>query len=180
MPPHGIKIFKKMVADGAGGLIEIDWGLGIWVQPEHNNGTPMEDAFKLAAELVEVWTRDNPDSFPPIVINISDGEPNDPAASRQEAERIAGFHTSDGNVLIYNCHIGTHTPEIKLPASEAVLPDANSRLLFYMSSIIPQELVPLAQMGGLTTQPGSRGLIINATPEALTKLLVFASGSMKA
>jgi len=179
-PPHGTKNFKKKVSDGAGGLIEIDWSLGIWVQPKYNNGTPMEDAFKLAAELVEAWTRDNPQSFPPIIINISDGEPNDPVASRQAAQRIAGFGTSDGNVLIYNCHIGTGTPEIKLPASDASLPDANSRLLFEMSSVIPQELVPLAQNAGLITQPGSRGLIINATPEALTKLLVFGSGSMKA
>ncbi|MEO0018034.1 MAG: hypothetical protein RLZZ522_1317 [Verrucomicrobiota bacterium] len=91
----------------------------------------------------------------------------------------AGYGTSDGRVLIYNCHIGTGSPEIKLPASDHGLPDANACLLYEISSVIPEELLPLAENAGLVPQPGARGLMVNASPEALTKLLVFGSGSMK-
>jgi len=179
-PPHGTCPVRKKVSDGAGGLVDINWDLGIWVQPKAGNGTPMQDAFNLAADLVVAWTTENPDNFPPIVFNISDGAPNEAGATRAAATRLAGLGTTDGRVLIYNCHIGTGTPEIKLPASAAALPDENARLLFDMSSVIPAELLPIAQNAGLTPQAGSRGLIINASPEALTKLLVFGSGSIKA
>lgn len=182
-PPHGTQTLKKQVPDGAGGLVEIEWRLGVWVLPKFGNGTPMADAFNLAAELVEAWTRDNPDNFPPIIINISDGAPDDGGTgapdTRAAAQRLARLGTSDGAALIYNCHIGTGTPEIKMPASATSLPDANAKLLFDLSSVIPDELLPLARNAGLTAESGSRGLIINASPEALTRLLVFGSGSMK-
>lgn len=178
-PPHGTMSLMRKVSDGAGGLLDVEMKLGVWVQPKAGNGTPMEAALGLAADLVEAWTRDNPDNFPPVVINISDGEPQDAAATRAAAQRLASYGTSDGRVLIYNCHIGTGGTEIRLPSSNNGLPDANARLLYDISSVIPDSLLPLAQQAGLSPQPGARGLMVNASPEALTKLLVFGSGSMK-
>ncbi len=178
-PPHGTVIMKRKVPDGAGGSYDEEMNLGIWVQPKAVNGTPMDQAFTLAADLAEAWTRDNPDNFPPVVINISDGEPNDAAATRAAAQRLAGYCTSDGSLLIYNCHIGTVGAEIKLPASDKGLPDANARLLYEISSVIPEPLLPLAENAGFTPQPGARGLMVNASPETLIKLLAFGSGSMK-
>lgn len=179
IPPHGTVSVMRKVSDGAGGLLDLEMKLGVWVQPKFANGTPMEQALVLAADLVEAWTRDNPDNFPPVVINISDGAPNDEAATRAAAQRLAGYGTSDGRVLIYNCHIGTGSTEVTLPASDHGLPDANARLLYEISSVIPEPLLPLAENAGLKPQPGARGLMVNASPEALIKLLVFGSGSMK-
>ena len=179
VPPHGTVSMTRKVSDGAGGLLDIEMKLGVWVQPTAGNGTPMEKAFNLAGDLVEAWTRDNPDNFPPVVINISDGEPQDAAATRAAAQRLGGYCTSDGRVLIYNCHIGTGGTEVKLPHSDNGLPDANARLLYDISSVIPDALLPLVENAGLTAQPGARGMMVNASPEALTKLLVFGSGSMK-
>ena len=179
IPPHGTMSLTRKVPDGAGGLLDVEMKLGVWVQAKAGNGTPMQDALNLAADLVEAWTRDNPDNFPPVVINISDGEPNDAAATRAAAQRLAGYGTSDGRVVIYNCHIGTGGTEVKLPASNNGLPDANARLLYDISSVIPEVLLPLAESAGLIPQSGARGLMVNASPDALTKLLVFGSGSMK-
>ena len=177
-PPHGTKTLKKKIPDGAGGLVELEQELGIWVQPKHANGTPMAEAFTLAAELVEAWTRENQNNFPPIIINITDGAPNDPAATKTAAERLAGYGTTDGKVLIYNCHIAdSGGPEIKLPANVSGLNSENAKLLFELSSVIPQELFSLAEQAGLAPQEGSRGFMMNASPENLTKMLVF--GSMK-
>jgi hypothetical protein len=175
-PVHGHKVYKKKIADGAGGLIEIEQSLPIYIQPTHGNGTPMAKAFDLANELVEAWTRDNPDNFPPIVFNITDGMPDDPAAAKKSAARLAAHGTADGKVLIFNCHIAdSGGPEIKLPSSEASLTDENAKLLFQMSSEIPRPLFVQAQNSGLTPQEGSRGFGMNASPETFIKLLTFGS-----
>lgn len=135
----------------------------------------MAKAFEMAAELVQAWTRDNPDNFPPVVFNITDGVPDDAEAAKQAAQRLAGFGTSDGKVLIYNCHIGNETPKFILPASDASLTDPGAKLLFELSSILPQELFKLAQNADLNPQEGSRGFVMNASPETLIKLLTFGS-----
>ena len=175
-PLHGHETYKKKVSDGAGGLVEVEQTLPIWVKPTHGNGTPMAKAFELASELVEAWTRDNSENFPPVVFNITDGVPDDADAAKKAALRLAGFGTTDGKVLIYNCHIAeSGGSEVKLPASDASLTDPNARLLFEMSSVIPQELFALAQNAGLTPQEGSRGFGMNASPETFIKLLTFGS-----
>lgn len=179
-PQHGTTPVKKLVSDGAGGLVEIRSEMGVWLQPKAGGSTPMAEAFQLAAQLIENWTNDNPESFPPIVINISDGAPDSPEETRNAAQRVAGMGTTDGKTLIYNCHIGAGTPEIRLPANTADLPDGNARLLFDISSVIPDAMVPHAHNAGLNPVPGSRGLMINASPESLVKLMVFGSGSIKA
>ena len=174
-PPHGHETLKKKISDGAGGLIEVDDTLGLWVMPTHGNGTPMAKAFEMAVELVQAWTHDNPDNFPPVVFNITDGVPDDPEAAKQAAQRLAGLGTSDGKVLIFNCHLGNGTPESKLPASPASLTDSGAQLLFEMSSVLPQELFKLAQNAELFPQEGSRAFGMNASPELFIKLLTFGS-----
>jgi hypothetical protein len=174
-PPHGKETLKKKISDGAGGVVEVDDMLGIWVKPTHGNGTPMAKAFEMAAELVQAWTRDNPDNFPPLVFNITDGVPDDAEAAKQAAQRLASLGTSDGKVLIINCHLGNGTPESKLPASGASLTDPGAQLLFEMSSVLPQELFKLAQNADLTPQEGSRAFGMNASAEFFIKLLNFGS-----
>lgn len=53
-------------------------------------------------------------------------------------------------------------------------------MLFDISSVIPAQLVQQARNAGLNPMEGSRGLMINASPESLIKLMVFGSGSIKA
>jgi uncharacterized protein YegL len=174
-PSHGHETYKRKISDGAGGLVDVEQSLPIWVKARSANGTPMAEAFGLASDLIEPWTRENLENFPPVVFNITDGEPNDKSAAKEAAAKVAGFKTTDGSVVVYNCHIGTGTPEIKLPATDASLTEPGARLLFEMSTIIPTELFPLAQNAGLNPQQGSRGFCMNATPETFIKLLTFGS-----
>ena len=174
-PPHGKEILKKRISDGAGGLVEVDDTLGVWVRPTHGNGTPMAKAFEMAAALVQAWTRDNPDNFPPVVFNITDGVPDDADAAKQAAQRLAGFDTSDGKVLIFNCHLGNGTMKSELPASGASLTEPGAQLLFEMSSVLPEQLFKVAQNAGLAPQEGSRAFGMNAEPEFFIKLLAFGS-----
>lgn len=171
---------KKKEPDGAGGLVEVEHIQPIWVEAEAIAMTPMDAGFHLAAELVEAWTRDNPNNFPPIVINVTDGVPNDEKAARDAAQRLMGFGTTDGTTLIFNAHIGDeHSGEIKLPASEAGLPNQYARFLYDISSPIPPTLTAAAELAFETKLPaGSRGFVMNAGAETLTKLIVFGSTPM--
>ena len=47
-----------------------------------NGGTPMCHALGMATSLLQSWTSQHANSFPPVVINISDGEATDGDLSR--------------------------------------------------------------------------------------------------
>jgi hypothetical protein len=140
----------------------------------------MNEAFDLAGDLVQAWTRDNPDNFPPIVINVTDGAPNDESTARAAAQKLMSHGTSDGRVLIFNAHIGDPgQTEIRLPAAAAGLPDSYAHFLYEISSPIPGSLAAAAELAFENPiQGGARGFVLNAGAETLVKLLVFGSTPM--
>lgn len=173
---------KRKESDGAGGLVEVDFNMPIWLDPVAENGTPMAEAFADAHRVISNgWLPSHPDSFPPIVINITDGAPNDPAAAAAEAQRLMGLQTSDGGVLLFNVHISDNrsAPESALPSSDAHLADEYARFLFHISSPLPDALLAEAQKVGFAPAAGARGFVFNATPESLIKLLTFGSSGLR-
>jgi len=56
-----------------------------------------------ARQIVEQWLTEEKhwDSFPPVVLHVTDGEPdaNERSEAMREAEKIKDLSTSDGNVL---------------------------------------------------------------------------------
>ena len=54
-----------------------------WFDSVNSGGTPMDDAFQQAAEKLKQWVAKYPNSFPPMVLNITDGEPNVPEAAKR-------------------------------------------------------------------------------------------------
>ncbi len=171
---------KKKEPDGAGGLVEIDHIQPIWVEAEAIATTPMDAGFNLASELAEAWTRDNPNNFPPIVINVTDGVPNDENAARTAAQRLMRVGTADGTALIFNAHISDdRAGEIRLPMSNSGLPNQYAKFLYDISSPIPDTLTAAAELAFETKlPPGSRGFVMNAGAETLTRLIVFGSTPM--
>jgi len=182
--PLRIESVEKMVSDRAGGLVSAKIEMPIWVEPEFQNGTPMAETFEKAYTLIEGWIRDNPNSFPPIVMNITDGEPNDfdkstgnALKTKDMATRLMDLETTDGKVLLFNAHISglVSANELQLPSSESGIVDPYAKMLFNISSILPPRLIEEAKKVGLSTQAGSRGLVFNANAETLIKLLTFGS-----
>jgi hypothetical protein len=173
---------KKKESDGAGGLIEVDIEMPIWLEPKAGGGTPMAEAFEEAYSVTQDWVNKNPDNFPPVVINITDGEPNDKAKAKQTAEKVMNQCTSDGNVLVLNAHISNaNAGEIRLPNSDAGLYDNYAKFLFSISSVLPDTLLSAAQQVGFSPQTNARGFVFNAGPESMIKLLNFGSlGSLGA
>jgi len=174
--PKEIKEMMKKEPDGAGGLVEVKAEMPIWIKPKAENGTPMGQAFDMAHRVADEWVKKHSDNFPPIVINISDGEPNDPDHTRDAAHRLMDIETSDGKLLVLNAHISDlNAGEILLPNNNSGLHDQYAQFLFDISSELPQTLHEAAKNVGFTPPDNARGFLFNAGAENLIKLLHFGS-----
>ena len=157
--------------DGAGGLVEVTRKVPIWFRPHAEYGTPMCEALGIAAASLRTWTGEHPDSFPPIVINISDGMATD-GEPQAQADEIMGLSTSDGNTLLFNIHLSeTAAVPIQYPDNEDGLPDEHSRTLFRMSSPLPESSRAMAVTLDLSVNENSRGFVFNANMESLVQFL---------
>ena len=186
--PKRLEKVKKSISDGAGGLVEIDKTMPIWVEPTTTDGwTDMAQAFKMAQEIIESWIKDNPDSPAPVIINVSDGIPYYDHKSSSEcaretatiAKQIMDIRTSDGNVLIFNAEIGEGANQIILPNSinDVQLGGKGAEFLYEISSEIPEGYKGAADKNGLTSylKDGSKGAVFAADAEFLIKLIDFGS-----
>lgn len=170
---------KKSIPDGAGGQVDVDEFIRVFLQENASNGTPMARAFHEAYIGSEKFISSNPFSFPPIIINITDGAPNDIDDTLHEVTKLAKLKTTDGNVIIMNAHIGEiSTERIELPNKKSKF-RANkfANFLFDISSIIPDSLARKAKVLGYDIRPNSRGLVFNADAETLIKLINFGSSA---
>lgn len=134
----------------------------VWVDALASGGTPVCAAIDQAGRIARSWVDRYPDSFPPIVINLSDGESTD-GDPTEWSTRLRSMATSDGNVLFFNLDLSSSSAQPALfPA--APQPDWNrfSRLMFDMSSPLPDVLLSAAQAQGFAAPPGARGFGLNA------------------
>lgn len=128
----------------------------VWIDPQHDGGTPMCEAMGIVAETVAQWCDSHPTSYPPTIVHVTDGQSTD-GDPEEIAEAIRGISTNDGDVLLFNLHVDTESgDEILFPRSEDELPDEYSKLLFRMSSTFPEHLVPVAQGMGYDVTDDSR------------------------
>jgi hypothetical protein len=157
--------------DGAGGILKEKVKFPIWFEPVANGGTPMCQAITRAKEILEGWLRQHPDAFPPIVVNITDGEATDgdPTAV---AEALRKLRSSDGEVLLLNVHLSSQrSAPVEFPDTDALLPDQFAKLLFRMSSQLTPGMRTTAQQEGIKTSDGTRGFVFNADMVAVIKFL---------
>ena len=153
--------------------------LSKWVRPAAYDSTPMKAAFILAHATLEEWIFRHPTSFPPIVINITDGMANDVESDGElltSARRLTSLKTSDGNVMLFNCHIESSEKQpIVFPKSSVQLPpDPYAKLLFEMSSeMTDRQRAVICELfdRDLSKTPSMRGMAYNADAVALVKLL---------
>lgn len=146
----------------------------VWVEPMQGYRTPMCEAIAVAGQHVFEWAQAHQESFPPIVINITDGivtdSPFEEAGLEEWARRLAGITTLDGPALLFNVFLAPEPGEIVLPAKGDGLPSPGPDL-FRISSVLPPPMVRTAQTFGLTPAPGARGFVFNAKPTTLVTFL---------
>jgi len=156
----------------------------VWVEPRHVNSTPMAEALDMAAAKLREWVDKYPDAPPPVVINVTDGVPNDlqnrgnGSATRAAAERLRKLGGNVELCLLLCVHVSSNSTSTKIfPAERADMRDAYEQLLFDISSVLPAELSGLARSKGLPVRDGCKLLAINAAPNDLLRILDFGSST---
>jgi hypothetical protein len=162
---------KRMVDDGAGGLVEQAFRFPIWFEPTAGGKTSMNAAFTLAKSVLTDFISTYPGCFPPLVINLTDGKPTD-ANPLDAAVDLKGLKSTDGNVLLFNAHLSSSpAPPVCFPSDEAALADKYAKLLFRMSSILPPKLMSAARDEGYFISGPARGFVFNADLVAVIRFL---------
>ena len=148
-------------SDGAGGIVEVTRKFPVWLRPRAGWGTPMCAALTAASTALSDWTAQHQDSYPPMLINITDGEAGDgdPVAWSQH---IMELETNDGNVLVYNVHLSEMSAApVQYPSDESeVTIDEYARQMFRMSSVFPDSVVEMASSMGLPVTQGLSGICL--------------------
>jgi hypothetical protein len=161
----------KKVPDGAGGLVEQPTKFPVWVEPVGNNGTPMCEALRQATTLVNTFLATNENCFPPVVLNLTDGESTD-GDPRAAAGALRDLSSTDGGVLLFNLHVSDQggKPTV-FPGESAELSDDYARTLFSMSSLLPPHMRSYARQEGFSVDDTSRGFVYNADMSTVVQFL---------
>jgi hypothetical protein len=185
---------KQMVRRGKydpikGNVVTVDEEQPYWIVPAANSQwTEMASAIRRAQQVVQEWLATDPRkrfSFPPIIINITDGRHNGTKGDNpiQEAMKLRQLRTDDGAVLLFNCHITRSiTQTLSFPSDIAqigTLPkgeQAGAEQLFHMSSEVPASMAKHApQVSGKPLLPGARGFMYNASGDDLIRFLSWGT-----
>jgi hypothetical protein len=135
----------------------------------------MHRAFSVVKDALEAWVSTHQDSFPPIVINITDGEStdNDPSSVVRD---VTGLETNDGNVLIFTAFIGTGGGKQELyPMNLPTGMSAAANVMFEISSVVPEPLRSSAEGLGIVVKPTGRGFLYNAKRDEVSGLVNFGT-----
>ena len=163
--------------DGAGGLVDQEAKFPIWVDPVANGGTPMSNALTKAQSVVSLLAKTITCGFPPVVLNLTDGEANDgdPAIPAGALRELASV---DGPALLFNLHVSSDkSPPIIFPDNDAALPNKYARTLFNMSSILPDQMRIYAQQQGIAVSDETRGFVFNADITSIVQFLDIGTRS---
>ncbi len=169
--PARLETRTKKIPDGAGGLVEQDVKFPVWVDPVAVGGTPMCLALNRAQTVLSGWLNDHPACFPPVVLNLTDGEANDgdPVIAADGVRQLA---SADGAILLFNLHVSADSNSpISFPDNDATLPNQFARTLFTMSSVLPDHMRTYAQQQSVATSANTRGFVFNADMTSVVQFL---------
>jgi uncharacterized protein YegL len=172
---HPLRIEERMKkeSDGAGGFLEVNHKFPVWVEPVARGQTQMCKALTYADGLLRDWAEEHPESFPPTVINITDGESND-GDPRIPAAALREIATDDGGVVLLTVHLSSHqfASQIFFPDQLDQMPDHVSKKMFEMSSILTPKMRQTGEeLLGIDLTEESRGIVYNADIAGLVQAL---------
>lgn len=137
----------------------------------------MSSAMDTAGRIVAGWVKANPASFPPIIINVSDGAATDGDPSVW-AQRLTSLATEDGPALLFNVNISAlGGAPLFFPGDPAVLTDTYARQMFDISSPLPGFMAELAGMQGHAVTAGARGFVFNADISSVANFLQIGTAT---
>ena len=155
------------------------------ILPHAEGRTPMYEALTEACAMLRRWCADprNASSFPPVVLNITDGEFSDCGEDELAdiSRSIRSLSTDDGNVLLLNIHIssGSGAPLIFPTESEIDLGGRNAEVMARCSSRMPASFEPLiGRYRGREATPPFVGMSYNAPITEVLNIINIGSISV--
>lgn len=172
---HPLRIEDRIrkESDGAGGFIEVGTKFPVWVDPQARGQTSMCQAITKAVDILSTWVEEHPHSYPPTVINLTDGEAND-GDPRKPAMALKSLATEDGNVTLLTVHASSNqlARQIIFPLTQQELPDHFSKVMFEASSpLTPKMLATAEELMGSSIPEGARGFVYNADIAGIVQAL---------
>lgn len=170
--PGRIEERKRKVQDEKGKMRKQSVKVPIWFDPVADGATPMCQASQEAYRILGDWTKEHGDSYPPLLIHITDGEATD-GDPEQRIRALTQLSTSDGDTMLFNIHLSAH-PNAKpviFPDSPNGLPDEYSKMLWQTASPLTDTMRAIAKEQGIPTGPGSRAFVLNADMVALVQAI---------
>lgn len=155
---HPLRLEERQ--QSSGGNVQ-RYTVPVWVDPLAGGGTPLCGAMDYVGRLVRSWVDQFPQSFPPIVINLSDGESTDGDPS-EWAGRLRSLSTEDGNTLLFNLDVSAVGSPVLFPDQPPLGASGYAQTMFNMSSELPQVMLTAAAAQGFQVRPGARGFGLNA------------------
>lgn len=183
-PPQSIKCHEERLPNGKWAMVEHSYTE--WFTPKAEGNTPMYEALLRVRDLVAEWCSQeaNRESFPPVVIHITDGEASDcdDHELMDVCNQIKRQFTADGETLLMNIHISTnsHLPSIVFPMPDELI-GANryAQTLAECSSIMPGSFdEAICNLKGMTARPPFLGMGYNASIINLLSMINIGSRSM--
>ena len=109
---------KRKISDGAGGFVEVEENMWVFVTPMSKGKIPMSAAIEEAYIGAKLFVEHYTDSCPPVVVNITDGKSID-SLFDSAVKKIKTLETTDGNLLLANVLISDSIKETyEFPNSE--------------------------------------------------------------
>jgi hypothetical protein len=162
---------EQRVKKDEGGQVEQTVKIPIWFEAAADGKTPMTAALEKAGGILGNFLAEHPNCYPPLVINITDGEATDGNPERP-ASRLREMSSSDGHVLLFNAHLSSRVEQpIEFPEREAGLPDGRAQRLFRMSSCLPPPMHFPARQAGILVTGETRGFVFNADLASVVRFL---------
>ena len=128
-------------------------------------------AFDRAGRLSAWWVAHHPDAFPPVLVNLSDGDSTD-GDPLIWGRRLRSLASSDGAVLLFNINLSEQpSSPLLFPSGPDELPTASAAKLFELSSPLPPSMLASATSLGLPVNAGARGFAYNADLRTLVAFL---------
>lgn len=146
-----------------------------WYVPRSAGMTPMCAAIDQATDIIERWISFHPDSLPPIVLNVTDGQASD-GHPRSAAARLRKTATSQGPAMLFNLELSTGGADgVLYPSTDKGLKDPYAKILFAASSPLPPFMVANGRSMGLDIADGARGFVHNADATTLVRFLTIGT-----
>ncbi len=157
----------------------------LYVTSQAEGATPMFEAMMVTRDMVGEWCsrRENAESFPPIIINITDGEFSDCTVDeiRDTTHQIRRYSTKYGNVLLLNLHIASYCDrQLIFPTRKEVESSSPlARILAECSSVMPNGFnTMITEYRGSMHNPPYIGMSYNAPITEVLNMINIGSVSI--